>query len=310
MFKELVFKELIKNGYLREKGKRVWNIANHKFLYMTPQLAQGFLNLERFPRYKANNIDREIALLRSHVPSFFGGSHASFTLLDLGCGDGVKAEVFVKSLPRTLRTTYYGVDVSMPLTHLVKTRLAPLRSKLFSYGGSLIDDFSAHDRVIKRLGRRATDRRIYLLLGGTLATFEINDFLFSLSRTMRRGDIAVIGNGIRTGKRFVGVEKYKHPLFNAWFIHLMSELGFSPDEVSYDVRFANGRLELFYRVNQDKVFVFNGKRIKFNAGDEILVALHYKYYAHELEKFYSMYFSDVRFFKDKDNEYSLAFCTK
>ncbi len=143
-----------------------------------------------------------------------------------------------------------------------------------------------------------------------MASFEVTDFLFTLSRTMKRGDVLVIGNGIRTGKRFVGIEKYKHPLFNEWFVHLMSGLGFTPDEVSYDARFAHGRLEFFYKVKQDKIFVSQGKRIKFKAGDEIVVAVQYKYYAAELEKFCKMYFSDVRFFKDKDSEYALILCVK
>lgn len=310
MFTEQVLKELIKNGYSKEHGKRVWNIAAHRLLYSTPQLAQGFLDLSRFSRYKANNIDREIALLRSHTPSFFGGSSDAFNVVDLGCGDGFKAEVFIKSLPRSIRTRYYSIDVSLPLTHLAKTRLQQARSKQFSLEGSLIADFSIPDRAIRRLRKRGDDRTIYLLLGGTLASFEINDFLFSLSRAMKRGDIVIIGNGIRTGRRFVGVEKYKHPLFNDWFIKLMHELGFSDGDVQYDARFANGRLELFYRVKRDKIFVCNGKRVKFHKGDEIIVAVQYKYFAHELETFAKMYFSDVRVFPDKDNEYALILGVK
>lgn len=310
MFESIVLKELVRHGYSTERGKRVWNIATHKLLYSTPQLAQGFLNLMRLPRYKANNIDREIALLRAHVPPFFGGLHDSFNLIDLGCGDGTKAEAFVKSLPRTLRTKYFSVDISMPLTHLAKTRLQSLRSKTFSLGGSFIEDFSNPEPIMKKIKAKSNERNIFLLLGGTLASFEITEFLFSLSRSMKRGDMLVVGNGIRTGKRFVGLEKYKHPLFNEWLMHLMSGLGFSADEVSYNTRFANGRLEFFYTVKKDKVFVCNGKRIKFKAKDEIVVAVQYKYYAAELEKFCRMYFSDVRFFKDKDSEYALILCVK
>lgn len=310
MFAEQVLNELIKNGHSKEHGKRVWNIANHKLLYSTPQLAQGFLDLSRFPRYKANNIDREIALVRSHVPSFFGGSSDSFNLVDLGCGDGSKAEVFIKSLPHAIRTRYYSIDVSLPLAHLAKMRLQQFRSNRFSIGGSLLADFSSPDRALRRLRKQNDDRTIYLLLGGTLASFEINDFLFSLSRAMRRGDIVVIGNGIRTGKRFVGVEKYKHPVFNEWFIRLMHALGFASEDVAYDARFSHGRLEFFYRIKRDKIFVCNGKRVKFQKGDEIIVAVNYKYFAHELETFAKMYFSDVRVFPDKDNEYALILGVK
>ncbi len=157
MFEQIVLKELVKNGYSKERGKRVWNIAAHKLLYSTPQLAQGFLNLERLPRYKANNIDRELALIRAHIPSFFGGSYDSFNLVDLGCGDGVKAETFVASLPRTLKAKYYSIDISMPLTHLARTRLHSLRCKNFSLGGSFIEDFSNPEHLMKKIRAKTNE---------------------------------------------------------------------------------------------------------------------------------------------------------
>ena len=310
MFEQLVLKELVKNGYSVERGKRVWNIANHKLLYITPQLAQGFLNLECWPRYKLNVVDRELDLIRFHVPRFFDGARGKLDVVDFGCGDGKKAEVFVTSLPSTIKAKYFPVDVSLPLIHLAKTRLRTRTSRTFSVGPSYTEDFSSPDKLVRRIRARSDARAAYLLLGSTLASFEINQFLFSMSRAMAHGGLLIVGNGIRTGKRFAGIEKYRQPIFNEWFFSLMAGLGFSSSEVRYDARFANGRLEFFYHIKHDKVFVCEVKRIRFKAGDEIVVAIQYKYYAQELEKFCKMYFSHVRFFKDKANECSLIFCIK
>lgn len=310
MFEELVLKELVKNGYSRERGKRVWNIANHKLLYLTPQLAQGFLDVERFPRYKANVVDKELSLIRMYTPPFFEGLHDTINVVDLGCGDGSKAETFVKSLPSTVKAKYFAVDVSMPLAHLAKTRLQKLRSSIFSFGGAFLEDFISPEPLVKRIRKKSQARTVFLLLGSTLASFQVNDFLFHMSKSMKTGEVLVLGNGIRQGERFVGAEKYRHPAFNSWFTHLMSALGFSPDEVKYDARFAHGRLEFFYRVKTNKIFICNGKRIKFLKDDEIVVAIQYKYYAKELEKFCRMYFPYVRFFTDKAREYALIFCVK
>lgn len=310
MFQDLVLKELIKNGYSKERGKRVWNIASHKLLYMTPRLAQGFLDLERFPRYKANVVDRELGLIRAYTFPFFEGLHGDINVIDFGCGDGSKAESFVKSLPSSLKTKYFAVDVSLPLAHLAKMKLQKLRSSLFTFGGTFLEDFSSPESILRRIRKKSSSRNILLLLGSSLASFQVNDFLFHMGKSMKTGEVLVIGNGIRTGKRFVGVDKYRHPAFNEWFISLMDALGFTSDEVQYDVRFAHGRLEFFYHVKKDKVFVCSGKRIKFTKGDEIVVAVQYKYYARELEEFCKMYFPYVKFFKDKDDEYALIFCVK
>lgn len=310
MFRDIVFKELVKNGYSRERGRRVWSIANHKLLYMTPQLAQGFLNLERWPRYKANVINREISLIKAHTYSFFEGLYDALALVDFGCGNGLKAEEFIKCLPESVKAKYFAVDVSIPLVHLTKTRLNKLRQLRFSWGGALLEDFSSPEPIVRRIRAKSPGRGVFLLLGSALASFQINDFLFHISKAMKPGEVLVLGNGIRTGRRFAGIEKYKHPAFKIWFYSLMEALGFTADEVQYNARFAHGRLEFFYRIKKDKIFVCNGKRIKFQKGDEVIVAIQYKYYAKELEHFCKMYFPDVRFFKDKDDEYALIFCVK
>ena len=43
---DLIFKELIKRGYSLEGNTRVWNIADSKLWYLTPEQAQGYLDLD------------------------------------------------------------------------------------------------------------------------------------------------------------------------------------------------------------------------------------------------------------------------
>ena len=43
---DLIFRELVKRGYSLEGNTRIWNIADSKLWYLTPEQAQGFLDLE------------------------------------------------------------------------------------------------------------------------------------------------------------------------------------------------------------------------------------------------------------------------
>ena len=148
------------------------------------------------------------------------------------------------------------------------------------------------------------------LLGSTLANFEINDFLFNLSNAMFERDYLVIGNGIRTGQRLVSLETYKAKMFDDWFFELMKGLGFKKNEVEYDARFANSRVECFYKVKVNKKIDYLGNKVEFKKGDQIIVAVLYKYYEKELYEFTRRYFRSVEVIKDPDNEYAILVCKK
>ena len=49
---DLIFKELIKRGYSLEGNTRVWNIADSKLWYLTPDQSQAYLDLETDNSYK------------------------------------------------------------------------------------------------------------------------------------------------------------------------------------------------------------------------------------------------------------------
>jgi hypothetical protein len=173
-----------------------------------------------------------------------------------------------------------------------------------------VSDFKDLDDIIGILRNKDYHNNLILLLGETISHYEINDFLFSLSSDMFSGDVLVIGNGYRVGKRFVDINKYKDPLFHQWFIHIIKGLGFLENEVQYDARFAHGRLEFFYKILVDKKINYQGKNISFRKGDEVVVAIQYKFYEKELKKFCKMYFREVDFLPDKKGQYCLLVCKK
>jgi len=310
--KEEMLKYLIMEGPALKDGNRFWNIANRKFLYMTPALAQGFLNLRDHPRYRELVINKEIELLNKNKDKIVSEiEEDSFNLIDMGCADGTKVKVFIslfKDKKRNIRFCPASIN-----QFLIDKTLEAVKAENFSNvkeSKGFRECFVSLDKIISEVRGGEYQKSTVLLLGSILASFDINEYLFNVSNAMLPGDRLIIGNGIREGERLVNLETYKSPLFNAWFIHLMKELGFSEDEVEYGVRFNHIRIEMFYKIKKDREFEYGGKKILFRAGDEIMVAKLYKYFKEELEKFCKMYFKDVEVLTDDSGEYAIVLCEK
>jgi uncharacterized SAM-dependent methyltransferase len=308
---QMVFNELLKRGYSVRGKNKVWTLADSRLLYITPELAKGFLNLTKFKVYKKKIYDIEVKLLKDNALNILKPfENRDFNLIDLGCGDGSKAKEFIKSLKNKGKLRYCPVDIS---SYFIDKAISGIKSGNFKNVRdyeSNVSDFDNLDNIVAYLRNDKYQKNMSLLLGCTLSNFEINDFLFNLSSAMFEKDYLIIGNGIRTGPRLVSLETYKNKAFDNWFIWLMNELGFKKNEVEYDARFTNSRLECFYRIKVNKKINHLGHKVEFKKGDQIVVAFLYKYYENELVDFTKRYFSSVEVVKDPDNEYALLICKK
>lgn len=308
----LIFKELMKRGHSVNGENNIWDLSDSKLWYLTPELSEGFLNLAKYEPYKNNVIDREIDLLYTHfhkIVSMVPGE--KFNLVDLGCGDGSKAVVIAKNIPEYKSVRYCPVDISQHFISAATTRIRNLNLPHFAENRAFVSDFEHVDDIIALIRNPEYQHHVVLLLGETLSHFDVHDLLYKISNGMFDQDILVIGNGIRTaeGEKFVDLDKYRDPLFHQWFVHVMKGLGFDEDEVEYDVRFNNDRLEGFYKIKRSKHIEHNGKKVEFKPGDEVVVAIQYKYFEDEIVNFCNMYFCSVEVMKDPEG-YALIVCKK
>ncbi len=309
--KEFLIDEIVKNGYSPEGTGKIWDLSKRDLLYLTKEQADAFLKLREHPRYKQIIIDKEISLMKENSKSIIEKLKSSpFNLIDVGCGDGIKAVEFLKILDGKADSRYIALNLNDGLMDLALKGVKTSKLKSVKEFKKRLARFDEIDEAISESRCKDYQRNVVLMLGSIIASFEINDYLFHLSQAMFKGDVLVLGNGIRKGERFVGLETYKHPVFSSWFIHLMRELGFKDSEVEYDARFANNRVEGFYKIKIDKEISHKGKKLSFKKGDEIVVAILYKFFEKELEEFCKMYFSEVKLLKDSEEEYALIFCKK
>ncbi len=314
---DMLLKSFLKNGFSNVKGSKSYELTDLQLLFLTPELAKNFIDFTSNPLYRTQFFTLEVSMihkLAAEIAKSVGDE--PFNLIDIWCGDGLKAVEFIKALnsvsSKPIKLQYCPINASQYLTDLaisnVKKASLP---NVVSYRAFLS---SCDGRVLRDIGKslrtKEFTKNISLLLGGVIACYEINSYLFELSRDFKKGDVLVMGNGIRIGERLVEIDKYKSKGFHNWLKHLMLSLGFSEEDIDFDARFGNSRVEFVYKIKSNTSRKIDGKIIEFKKGDEFVVAALYKYYAEEFEKFCGLYFSKSDVVTDKDNGYALVTCVK
>jgi hypothetical protein len=310
---DMLLQAFLKNGFARTNGNKSWELTELQYLSLTDDLARGFLSFSTLPKYRKHFFELEVDMIKDHgqkIVESIGG--INFNLVDIYCGNGLKAIELIKEInSRTggkIKIRYCPINASQYLLDLAVNNMKDAKlPNVLEYKPFLS---SGDGRCLREIGQELKKgeykKNVVAILGGVIACFDINEYLFELDRDMAKGDVMIMGNGVRVGDRLVGLETYRDPAFHNWFKHLMYGLGFNEKDIEADVRFGHSRFEFFYTIKKEVTKQVNGKSVTFKPGDEFVVAHLYKYYAEEFEKFCKMYFENSNIFTDKDSEYALV----
>ncbi len=310
---DLIFKELLKRGYRLEGKTRVWDVADSKLWYITPKQAQGFLDLEKTKDYKRNIIDKEVSLIKKHLRDFVKIlSNKSSNIIDLGCGDGKKASLFIEELAKHMKVRYCPIDISSYMVSKASENIRKMRIGdvlEFRWNISDFENLNNITPLLRGFGGRF-ESHLMMLLGNTLGNFDREDILHGIKNSMNKNDVLVIGNGLILKDISKITSSYWGPLLDNFLIQVIKQLGFKNTEVSYCVRFKNSRVEMFYEIKKDKKVNHLGRTVNFKKGDIIITAISYKYTKPEFKKILYKFFSNVKIYTDKEETYALALCKK
>ncbi len=316
---DLIFKELIKRGYSLEGNTRVWNIADSKLWYLTPEQAQAYLEaVEKAPDYKLAMIDTEINLLKETMPEITKKVVLSneVTMIDIGCGDGKKAILpiqYIKSnFKNKVKISYCPVDISSYMVQKAIDKISQLEEvdEIVKFQWN-ISDFENMENVTTLL-RRGNKELFLLFLGGTLGNFELHESLYAITESMTLGDSLLIGVALHNQKINPGdiAKTYKTQPADFFMGKVLEQLDFVRSEIEFGARFKNSRVECFYTIKQNKTIKFQDKEIHFYNGDQIIVSYSYKYNEKQLEDAIKLYFKNYKFFLNKERTWALILCKK
>ncbi len=309
---DLIFKELIKRGYSLEGNTRVWNIADSKLWYLTPEQAQAYLDVEKSEKYKKEMIDTEIDLLKEVMPKIKEKLNLKqeVVMVDVGCGDGKKAVVPINEIKDETKIIYCPIDIS---SYMVERAMKNISGQegvkdIVNFQWN-VSDFENLENVTQLL--RIGKKELFILfLGSTLGNFETHEVLYALQNSMAFGDSLLIGVALSKTKPEDLEETYKSKHSDNFLGKVLEELGFDRSEIEFGARFRHSRVESFYTINVDKSIKFQDKTINFNNGDQIIVAYSQKFSEKSLEDAIKLYFGKYNFYVNEDKSWALVFCQK
>lgn len=308
---DLIFRELVKRGYSLEGNTRIWNIADSKLWYLTPEQAQSFLDLEKSADYQKDVIQKEIDLIKGNIDDILNKFNKQpLNIIDLGCGDGKKAVLFVESLKGKIKLRYCPIDISDYMVSKALDRLRKIDAGEVIEFQWNISDFENLENVAHLLRQGDYKKNLFLLLGNTLGNFEINELLYEIRSSMKEGDFLLIGNGLDNRNFSEILKSYDNPFLDNMLIKVLTQIGFDKADLEYGARYKNSRVEMFYTVLKDIKLNFLDKTVYFNKGDQIIVALSYKYNQDDFKSFLKLYFDYVKVDISPDEGYALALCEK
>jgi uncharacterized SAM-dependent methyltransferase len=308
---DLIFKELIKRGYSLEGNTRVWNIADSKLWYLTPEQAQAYLDVEKSPDYKRDMIDKEIKLIEKYMPEIAKKviKQPETVIIDIGCGDGKKAIVPIEYLKNKTKIIYCPIDISGYMVDKAIKNIESLNvGEVVKFQWN-ISDFENLENVTALL--RIGGKELFMLfLGSTLGNFEMHEVLYQITSSMQNGDSLLIGVALNNLSREELERSYSSKYSDSFLGRVVEQLGFDRDEIEFGVRFRYSRIESYYTVKKNKTIIFQDKRVDFHEGDQIIVAYSYKYNKKEFENAIKLYFKNYQFFLNDEKSWALVLCKK
>lgn len=309
----LIFRELIKRGYSLDGKTRIWNIADSKLWYLTPEQSQAYLDAEESRSFQKLASTVEFQLIKDNIKEIkFEIGPGSINLVDLGCGDGHKAVQIIKEISNQNRIKYCPIDIS---SYMVRKAVGNI-SKLKEVDGIIesrwnISDFENLENVTSLLEDKEFSKSLFIILGYTLGNFEINDLLYQIRVSMKPGDVLLLVTGIANehwGEWTKSAEN--NTKLNNFFKHTLLLLGLSEKDLQFGARLQNNRVEYYYTILEDKKINFQGREVNFNKGDQIVVAVSYKHKKDDFMTYLNMHFDKVQVKISKDGATALALCKK
>ena len=311
---DLMFKELIKRGYALEGKTRIWNIADSKLWYITPEQAQAYLDLVASEDYTQEIGPKELMLIKKHLSELMVvAGKEPLNIIDLGCGNGKKAIIFIENLKKEgVKLRYCPIDISGHMVDIALENIKKVDVDEVVKAQWNISDFENLANISPLLRKKEYKKHFFLLLGNTFGNFETHELLYQIANAMKEDDLLLIGNGLNNHKVEEDIVKAcrENKGFDKFLGYIPLKLGLGKEDVEYDARFRNSRIEFYYNIKNDKVVSFQNKKVQFNAVDQIIVAIAYHYENKELLKYLKMYFNDVKLYVSEDGSYGLALCKK
>lgn len=310
---DLIFKELLKRGYSLEGRTRVWNIADSKLWYLTPEQAQAYLDLDNSTEYKKAMFDTEINMLKKFMDDVSNRvlNNNTLNIIDIGCGDGKKAIPVIDNLNEKAKIRYCPIDISSYMVSKAIEKIKKLNKGEVVQFKWNISDFDNLENVSSLLRDSEFRQNLFLFLGSTISNFELHEVMYEIKEAMDSNeDYLLMGLALTNTKVEDLIKSYNSNLVDNFLSKILTNIGFKKEDIELSVRYKNSRIEILYNIKKDTFLTFYGQILNFIKGDQILVAISYRYNEKEIKKAMKIYFKDIKFYYNPEKTWTLVLCKK
>ena len=271
-----------------------------------------FQQIMMMPEYYPTRCEYDI--LQHHKEELlqcFREGSASFRLIELGAGDGLKTEILLKHfMAQQVPFAYCPVDISSNALDILSARLKASLPQL-----NIVPLHKSYDDALSDLHDQ-NEKKVILFMGANIGNFTIQEaaqFLKKLAIRLHHGDQLMIGFDLKKDPRTI-LQAYDDPRgitaeFNLNLLRRLNrELGadFDTDHFShypyYDPDTGTTKSFLISLINQDVHIEALGKFFHFTAWEPIQTEVSQKYDITTIEKLMSLTGLKVeRIFQDARN---------
>ena len=139
----------------------------------------------------------------------------------------------------------------------------------------------------------------------------MHEVLYEIMEAMESSeDYLMMGVALTNAKPEDIVRSYKQSLTDNFLLKVLTQIGFKREDVEFGVRYKNSRVEIYYTLLRDTRLAFGDRSVAFTKGDQILVAVSYRYNESELKKSIRLYFKNTKFYLNDDKTWCLILCKK
>jgi len=265
-------------------------------------VANSGRNSEQRGIYKDQISDETIAFLFRDVPE-----HVN--IVDLGCGDGlpifpVLKEILSYSHVKSLR--YTAVDISPDMLKLAEKNVVNEFEDSVDVFPMLLDlDYSSN---LENLIESSLDgvRNYFFVLGGTLGNFSSTKRLLEdIANYMLSDDKLIIENQI---SNYLSAKKtteyYKKPEVYELVSHTVNNYGLETDITDFSVKWNDEKrqIEMYLALPKKQSIEIQGRKLEFEADEEILLARSKKFQESDLVDIFSVSGFRIDFFTSNEDK--------
>jgi uncharacterized SAM-dependent methyltransferase len=225
----------IKDAIVSQKGN-VIDLRNSKLWYLNYSGAEAYLDIYAGNEKYFETMEKSELDLFEEIASFINKKYSdqSFSVVDIGSGDGIKGKFFIQKLGEEKVKAYYPVDIQ-PIE--IAAALNVHDKERYAKHPTLLDIENISSRFPLKMHPK--EKQIYIFLGGTYGNFpkeKINSYLKPL---VNEPGLLLIAMPIVTGGKTDEeiIDSYIGPKFDQMISGSLLQVGFQRSDFKVNEKY-------------------------------------------------------------------------